>query len=80
MFQRLYIWIKIKFLERKIWSIETELWSYYLALNYKNVKYFGGLLDIEKEFKTYKKLKDIQIRSLRVKINELKLRLETPEG
>lgn len=80
MFQRLYIWIKIKILESKICSIETDLYSYYMNLNYKNVKYFGGFLDIEKEFKTYRKPKDIQIRCLRTKINDLKLRLEIPEG
>lgn len=79
MLRNLIIRIKIWLLFRKFRDIDSEIWSNYLSLNYRNIKYFGGKIDIDYEQQKFKKLKEKEKYLIAKKIQELKSKLKNPD-
>jgi len=75
--KKLIILLKIYWYKLKIWSIDDDIWTYYLNLNFKNLKFHSGRLDIEKEFELFKRIKSIERNSLQKKLSELKSKLHS---
>lgn len=79
MLRNLIIRIKIWLLFRKFRDIDSEIWSNYLSLNYRNIKYFGGKIDIDYEQQKFKKLKEKEKYLIAKKIQDLKSKLKNPD-
>jgi hypothetical protein len=75
--KKLIILLKIYWYKLKIWSIDDDIWTYYLNLNFKNLKFHSGRLDIEKEFELFKRINSIERNSLQKKLSELKSKLHS---
>ena len=78
MFHRFKLRIKIWWLKRQFNDIDNEIWSYYVSLNIRSAKYFGGKIDVDKEFEYFKRLKLKQKYLILKKIEELENELKKP--